>query len=226
VIQRPLTCLRDNQLPTANAGLSQIINETAAVGLNGSATDPDGSVSAYQWTQTSGPTVILAGASTPSASFTAPWVTTDTLLTFELAVTDNSGGRAIATTSVKVVNVRGADLVISVLGASVNTIKRGAAFTLSTTTHNAGDLATNVSTTTGLYLSSDSNITVNDMRIGSVWISGGLVGSLKATRTLSLPSTLAPGTYFLGAIADYTKRQSEISEVNNSLMGVTIQVTN
>ncbi len=80
-----------NQSPTANAGADRTVAEGTNVSLNGSGTDADGSVAAYQWAQTAGPSVTLSGATTANASFTAPQVTADTALTFRLTVTDNLG---------------------------------------------------------------------------------------------------------------------------------------
>ena len=221
-----VTVTNVNQPPSVSAGVNQTVNETAPVTLTGSAADPDGTITAYQWTQTGGPAVTLSGVNTPTVTFTAPWVTGDTLLTFQLSVTDNNGAVASATTSVTAKNVSGVDLVVTSVSGSVITIKRGSSFSFTSITKNAGNLKTSTSTTTGLYLSSDSTITTTDTRIGTVWISSvGAEATVKATRTVSVPSALVPGTYYLGAIADYTKRQSEISETNNSFAGVTIQVT-
>ena len=83
--------LATNLPPVANAGLDQSVAAGAAVTLNGSGSDPDGSVAGYAWTQTEGTTVTLSGASTATATFTAPAVTTRTTLTFQLTVTDDDG---------------------------------------------------------------------------------------------------------------------------------------
>ncbi|WP_206606287.1 glycosyl hydrolase family 18 protein [Steroidobacter cummioxidans] len=80
-----------NQPPTANAGPDRSVSPGAAVSLQGSGTDSDGSIASYRWTQTSGPTVTLNGATSATATFTAPQVTTSTSLTFRLTVTDNLG---------------------------------------------------------------------------------------------------------------------------------------
>jgi len=94
-----------NIAPTANAGADQAVNESTPVTLSGSGTDVDGTIASYAWTQTGGPTVALAGASSASASFTAPAATVDTVLTFKLTVTDNSGATGSATTNVTVKHV-------------------------------------------------------------------------------------------------------------------------
>ena len=80
-----------NLSPVANAGLDQSVAARATVTLNGSGNDPDGSVAGYAWTQTAGTTVSLSGASSATATFTAPAVTTRTALTFRLTVTDDDG---------------------------------------------------------------------------------------------------------------------------------------
>ncbi len=215
-----------NQLPTANAGVSQIVNETAIVALAGSGVDTDGVITKYQWTQTAGPAVTLSGANAATATFTAPWVSGDTLLTFHLSVTDNDGAVAISSTTVTVKNVNGVDLIVTTASGSVASVKRGSSFTFTSTTKNAGNRSTSTSTTTGLYLSSDSAITTTDTRVGTVNISSlGAGSSTKNSRTVTVPSSLPPGIYYVGAIADYTKRQTEISETNNSFTGMTIQVT-
>ncbi len=86
-----------NVLPTANAGIDQIVNEGDVVNLNGNlSTDSDGAIAGYSWTQTSGTTVVLSGASTATPSFTAPEVTEDTTLMFSLVVTDNDAGSSSA----------------------------------------------------------------------------------------------------------------------------------
>jgi PKD repeat protein len=95
-----------NQAPTANAGAAQTVNEGTAVTLYGTASsDPDGTIVSYQWTQLSGPTATLTAASTATATVTAPYVTADSVLRFELRVTDDKGAAATATTDVTVRNV-------------------------------------------------------------------------------------------------------------------------
>jgi hypothetical protein len=82
-----------NQLPTANAGLDQTITLPASsVTLNGSGSDPDGTIATYAWTKVSG-----AGGSITSPSFASTTVTglTAGSYTFRLTVTDNGGATAI-----------------------------------------------------------------------------------------------------------------------------------
>lgn len=94
-----------NQPPIANAGNNQSVNEGATVVLAGSGTDPDGTISSYAWTQIAGPNVSLANANSATASFVAPQVTADIVLSFRLTVTDNQGATANDTVNVTVRNI-------------------------------------------------------------------------------------------------------------------------
>ncbi len=84
----------NNSPPTANAGPDQKVVPGAAVNLTGSGSDPNGDVLTYSWSEVSGPAVSLSGASSRTASFTAPAVTADTTLVFRLTVNDGKGGVA------------------------------------------------------------------------------------------------------------------------------------
>ena len=67
------------------------------VTLDGSGSrDPDGETLTYAWTQESGPTVALSGATSATASFTAPADPGD--LAFRLTVTDPGRGQRAKTT--------------------------------------------------------------------------------------------------------------------------------
>jgi predicted secreted protein len=81
-----------NQPPQADAGADQAVSANTRVTLDGSgSSDPDGTIATYQWTQTDGPSVALANASSAQSAFDAPNVTGSTTLSFNLAVTDPEG---------------------------------------------------------------------------------------------------------------------------------------
>ena len=94
-----------NQAPNAVAGSSQTVQSGAQVTLNGNASnDPDGDNLTYSWSQTLGTVVMLSNANSPAPTFTAPSVTSDTLLRFQLQVFDSGG---LADTAITNVTVRG-----------------------------------------------------------------------------------------------------------------------
>jgi len=85
----------NNILPTANAGPDQTVLEFASVTLDGSSsTDVDGTIVSFKWTQVSGTSVFLSSMTDPSPMFDAPNVDKQDILTFMLAVVDNSSGTA------------------------------------------------------------------------------------------------------------------------------------
>ncbi len=93
-----------NQAPNAVAGPSQNAAPGDNVVLNGrQSNDPDNDSLRFAWTQTIGPTVTLTNANTNTASFTAPDVSSDTLLRFQLQVTDPGGLTDTGTASVTVI---------------------------------------------------------------------------------------------------------------------------
>ncbi len=82
-----------NSAPNAIAGGSQTVSIGANVTLNGSASnDPEGDALTYSWSQITGPAVTLNNATSANASFTAPSVSSDTLLRFELTRYPTRGG--------------------------------------------------------------------------------------------------------------------------------------
>lgn len=80
-------------VPIANAGPDQEIRERKEVMLDGSASsDADDGIVSYAWRQIQGEAVVtLSDNTTTNPIFTAPEVKKETILSFELTVTDYSG---------------------------------------------------------------------------------------------------------------------------------------
>jgi hypothetical protein len=116
-----------NSAPSADAGTDQVVDEGAGVMLDGSASsDSDGTIATYAWIQTAGPAVSLSDADTATPSFTAPLVSSDTTLTFELTVTDDQGATDADTVSVTVRDVSsGGDTTAPVTVATITSTSSG-----------------------------------------------------------------------------------------------------
>ena len=84
-----------NAAPVANAGPDLSVTSGENVSITGSGSDPDGTISAYAWTQVSGIGVTLSGANTSIVQFAAPTVSTQSAITLRLTVTDNTGATGI-----------------------------------------------------------------------------------------------------------------------------------
>ena len=87
--------------PTANAGIDQTITlPTSTVTLSGSGTDPDGTISAYNWTKISGPASgTITNATSASTTVTA---LVQGVYKFQLKVTDNKGATGLDTVQITV----------------------------------------------------------------------------------------------------------------------------
>jgi hypothetical protein len=92
-----------NRLPTANAGHNQRLPLRAprTLRLDGTAShDPDGDPLTFRWRQLTGPPVTLVNSNSPTPTLPLAPVSTPTLLTFELRVSDGTGDSAPATVQV------------------------------------------------------------------------------------------------------------------------------
>lgn len=94
-----------NVLPTV-AVESITANENTAITLTATASDSDGTISRYLWTQTEGVTIELTNVDTATVSFTAPSIGSDTdSIQLKLIVTDNDGGTVETAATVTINNV-------------------------------------------------------------------------------------------------------------------------
>ena len=98
--------------PAVFAGADRSVAAGSLVVLAGMAWDPDGSIASYAWTQITEeptddmaeiPAVLLRGAASPRAVFSAPDVSEDVILAFRLTVTDDEGDTASSHVRVTVI---------------------------------------------------------------------------------------------------------------------------
>ncbi|MDA9518860.1 hypothetical protein XI06_00465 [Bradyrhizobium sp. CCBAU 11434] len=114
------------------------------------------------------------------------------------------------------------------LGVANTTVAAGNSVTVDAYAMDIGAGPSGASTA-GIYLSSDANITTSDTLLTTVssgaLTSVGLTGYYDhQTLSVTLPGNLAPGTYYLGGIADYNNQVSESNETNNTYNTVRITV--
>jgi secreted PhoX family phosphatase len=95
-------CGDDNEAPIVNAGQNGQSNSGKIVTLTGTATDTKGQIASVAWTQVSGSTVTLNNATTNTATFLAPSVSTATPLVFRFTAIDDKGATTSADSTVTV----------------------------------------------------------------------------------------------------------------------------
>ena len=78
-----------NKAPTITLNDEYAVTEYSDITISAEAADSDGKIISYQWQQKSGLNVDLSEPGSSTLSFTAPNVSEEQQLTFELTVTDN-----------------------------------------------------------------------------------------------------------------------------------------
>ncbi|MGH6751645.1 MAG: CARDB domain-containing protein [Bradyrhizobium sp.] len=121
------------------------------------------------------------------------------------------------------------DLVAALDSVSSTTIAAGGSTSLDYWLVNFGKASASGSTT-GIYVSTDATITSADILLTTIGSTGLAANGASGyydhqTLTLTMPSGLAPGTYYIGAIADYTSAVTEGNEANNNYEATRIVVT-
>jgi len=110
--------------PVAQAGADQTVDEGQLVQLDGTAST---NATGFLWTQVAGPSVTLDGDTSPTPSFTAPFVSANVTLTFSLVVDDGTLVSDPDSVDVTVVNVNNPPVADA---GDDSTIKEGATATL------------------------------------------------------------------------------------------------
>jgi len=130
--------------------------------------------------------------------------------------------RASATT----IQVTRPDLLETSVSAPPATVVRGTSFSVTDTVLNQGGLASGASTTRH-YLSANSVKDGNDRLVGSRSIPALAVAATSTgTVSVTVPSNMALGPYYLIACADNTTTVTESNETNNCLASdTTVRVT-
>ncbi len=118
-----------NKAPTIGAGNVEV-ESNINLSLSAQATDSDGTITSYLWTQKSGETVTVSSNDEEVLSFITPAVSTEQTLIFDLTVTDNDG---VSTTKEILILVTPTSISFSVSGKviSANTVFSDVPVTLS-----------------------------------------------------------------------------------------------
>ena len=91
-----------NAAPVISSGTAQSVTEGTTVQLDGSATDPNGDAFTVQWSQDSGPDVVLVDSDSLDASFEAPNVNEAVDIVLRLTVTDSRGASTSQTMTISI----------------------------------------------------------------------------------------------------------------------------
>jgi hypothetical protein len=118
------------------------------------------------------------------------------------------------------------DLVENTVSLGNSSVAAGGTTTVSHHLQNVGNAAAGGSSSR-IYLSTDSTITTSDTVLSTLSYPAALAaGSFTAdTQTVTVPGNLAPGTYYIGLIADYNDAVVESNNSNNASAGVALTVT-
>jgi hypothetical protein len=139
----------------------------------------------------------------------------------------NEGNNTRATAAFTV-TAGSVDLVVSALSSAVEggSVNAGGTVTIHDTMTNQGSMKTTASSVAErFYLSTDPVVTTADLMIGSRSVTSLAAGaSSSGTTTATIPANLAPGTYYIGAIIDFTNMQPESNEGNNTAVTASFTV--
>ncbi|MEN6474868.1 MAG: PKD domain-containing protein [Syntrophaceae bacterium] len=192
------TCIvnvTSRNLPTANAGPDQSVEEGATVTLDGSSSSDvtGGTIVNYAWVQTAGATVTLANANNAICSFTAPDPGSSAAsFTFRLTVTDNEGLSATDTCTITVTPINTNNPPTANAGAD-QSVAEGTSVTLngSASTDDAGIASYSWSQTSGTAVTLlNSNTATPSFTAPQITVSStALVFTLTVTDTGGLTAT-------------------------------------
>src|SRR5437773_221543 len=186
--------------------LSTTTSKSGARLLTGSRAVPSLASSATS----SGTVTVTVSAGTAAGTYYTPLFPADTLVVPETNESNNCKASATQVT------VSGPDLVETVVSNPPTTVTPGGTFSITDTVQNIGNV-TAAASTTRYYLSTTTSKTTSSIlfTVNRSVPSLAPAATSSGNASITVPSTLPSGTYFLLACSDDTKLVSETNETNN-----------
>lgn len=221
------TTTASNSAPVVNAGLDQTVIENSTVTLSSTSSDANGDTVTLTWSQTSGETVTLSSTTAANPTFTAPDVTTDEILIFQLSGTDGEA------TSTDTLSITVTDGTLPEYAASFDADSLEGSPSLVSCTLSGGGTSTCLSVT---LKSSPQNYTVgpwcprniaDDASAGGIWLENGTDYEVDGAFISNLNTFYNDSTWQMYDTATgdvtYTQTKTECSEAANPNVGAEYQ---
>jgi hypothetical protein len=206
------TLRNGNSAPVADAGGDQLGVQAGLITLNGSASyDPDGDALTYEWSQVSGPSVPLTGATQAQATFTA---VAGQSYSFRLTVKDPFGLTAVARANVTTIAPQAP--VIQRFTANPPTVRSGQPVTLSWAVRGANEAS--IDQGVGRVNAESGNVTVNPVRTTTYRLVARGASGLESVETVTVTVTNPPVT-----IQDFRANPTTITVGDSTTLAWTTQ---
>lgn len=149
--------------------------------------------------------MLLSNIPNPAIQKSSELTSDDETITTKLIEVDTTSGRG------------NSDLIIDYISASWTSANAGDSKSVNVRIENQGTASTSGSFYWGIYLSTDTTITTNDIELGTWSRSTMSAGYTTSTmyKTVQIPTTITGGRYYVGALADINTQISETNENNN-----------
>jgi alpha-tubulin suppressor-like RCC1 family protein len=176
-----------------------------------------GGKTAYVWNISSG--TLPAGLTLSSAGDISGTPTTAGTVTFTVKVTDANGKTATKSLSIAVTASSKADLVVTAVSGPGSITRGSTKYTFSVTVKNQGT-GGSAASKLSFYLSTSSTVSTTtgstNFLVGSISLDALAAGESESkSYTVSIPSSVTAGSYYIGAYADSSNTVGETSETNN-----------
>jgi hypothetical protein len=216
------TFVTDATPPTAPSKLAATPGSSSQINLSWSGSTDNVGVTGYWVERCTGSSCsnFAQIATSTITTYSDTNLTAQTSYSYRVRASDAAGNLSAYSNiaSATTTPASGVDLAITAVSFTPSSVARGGSITITYTLANLGNVSPG-RTRTGFYLSVDNIIDTADISCGIVLNSGGPGAhqSFTGTATCTVPTTLAVGTYYVGAIADTGNTSGDVNRSNNSL---------